>query len=277
MKIENKNINQSSMKSIKEFRKNQVELNIKIHIFALIMIFCIDICLTIFIISYIYKIKEISSKNTKSFSHIKENSSYLTSMGNSISHKMVNIFAKSFNSDGNIHFSFLFEKSEEVQSIKNKISTFALFSKPHLILRYESNIDGDNSSDIINSIKYWINLLFIIGSKSGEKFGFFFQETFTLNKKGFFQSNTNRCFLYSFMNKEEYPCNEIFILNNESLLDIGNGDIIINHEFKSNGGIINYPFKSFTIPENDNEFYKLKGKFEIKDIEIYIVYDLNFL
>ena len=76
---------------------------------------------------------------------------------------------------------------------------------------------------------------------------------------------------------KEYPCNEIFILNNESLLDIGNGDIIINHEFKSNGGIINYPFKSFTIPENDNEFNKLKGKFEIKDIEIYIVYDLNFL
>ena len=77
------------------------------------------------------------------------------------------------------------------------------------------------------------------------------------------------------MNKEEYPCNEIFILNNESLLDIGNGDIIINHNFKTNGGEINYPFKSFNIPETENEFKNSTRKFEIKDIEIYIVFDIG--
>ena len=277
MEGENKNMNQKSSKLIKEFHEKQVQINIKIYIFTLLIIISVNISLILFIISYKYEISQIDSKNKINLSNIKLNKNHLASLENSVSHKMVNIFAMSFNSDGNVHFSFLFEKSEEVQSIKNRISSFALFSKPHLILIYESNIDGDNSSVVINLIKYWVNLLFIIGSKSGEKFGFFFQETISMNKEGYFISNTNRCFLYSFLNKKEYSCNEIFILNYKSLLEIGKGDIIINHNFKTKGGVINFPFKTFSVPEKDNEFKKLNGKFEIKDIEIYLVYDLNFL
>ena len=77
------------------------------------------------------------------------------------------------------------------------------------------------------------------------------------------------------MNKKEYPCTENFMINYNNLLNIGNGDIIINHNFKTNGGEINYPFKSFNIPETENEFDNLKGNFEIKDIEVYLIFDLS--
>lgn len=278
MKVENKNMNTASIQSIKEYREKQVQTNIKIHIFVLAMLIFINICLIVFIISYKYKIKQISSKTEKSSSRITHDTNYLASLENTLLHKVVNIFAMSANAYGNIHFSFLFDNSEEVQSIKNSINRYSKFEKPYLHLIYESNIDGDNSPLILNLIKYWANILLIIGDNSGEKFGFFFQESVYPNKRGFFQSHEHKCFLYSFKNKKEYPCNDneiSFVFNYNSFLNIGNGDIIINHEFKTNGGIINFPFKSFYVTENDIEFDKLKGKFDVKDIEIYLVFDIN--
>ena len=271
-------MNKESIKSIKEFREKQVQTNIKIHVFFLLIIICINICLIIFIISFKIKIKQLTSKTKKNSSNLSQNTHYLKSLENSLSHKVVNILAVSANAYGNLHFSFLFENSDEVQSIKNSIISYIKFEIPYLHLIYDSNIDSDNSSAILNLIKYWPNVLFIVGSQSGEKFGFFLQESIYTDKLGIFKSNVNRCFIYSFMNKKEFTCNEKYvflIVNNEELINIGNGDIIINHKFKKNGGIINFPFKSFNIPEVDSEFDKLNGKFEIKDIEIYIVFDLR--
>ena len=278
MKEENESMNKESIKLIKEFHEKQVQTNIKIHVFFLLIIICINICLSIFIISFKVKIKQLTSKTKKSSSNLSQNTHYLTSLANSLSHKVVNILAVSANAYGNMHFSFLFENSDEVQSIKNSIISYIKFEIPYLHLIYGSNIDSDNTSVILHLIRYWPNLLFIIGSQSGEKFGFFLQESIYTNKLGIFKSNVNRCFLYSFINKKEFICNEKDVsisINDEELINIGNGDIIINHEFKTNGGIINFPFESFNIPESDIEFEKLNGKFEIKDIEIYIVFDLR--
>lgn len=272
---EKQNMNQESIKSLKEFREKQVKTNIKIHLIFLGLIIFINICLIIFIISYKYKIRQISSKSKENSIQITGETNYLSNLENSLSHKIVNLFAMSFNIYGNVHFSFLFEHSNEVQSVKDTLTSFSLFSKPFIHLTYESNMDGDSSSTILNLIKYWTNILFIIGSQTNEKFGFFFQESVYPNKKGYFSSETHRCFLYSFINKKAYACTDNFSFNYNNLLNIGNGDIIINHNFKTNGGEINFPFKSINVPETENEFVKLKGKFEIKDIEVYLVFDLN--
>ena len=275
MKVEKKNMNQESIISIKEFREKQVQTNIKIHILVLSMLIFINICLIVFIISYKYKINHLKSKNTRNSCGIINSKNYLENLENSLLHKVVNIFAMSFNGYGNPHFSFLFETSEEVQSMKKSISTFTSFTAPYLHLIYESNIDGDHTNTIMNLLEYWTNLLFVIGSKSGEKFGFFIQESVLPARGGYFISNTNKCFIYSFMNKKEYPCSDRFMINTDNFLNIGNGDIIVKHDFKTNGGEINYPFKTFNIPETENEFKNSTRKFEIKDIEIYIVFDIG--
>ena len=276
MEEENESMNKESIKSIKEYREKQVQNNIKIHVFFLLIIICINICLIIFIITFKIKIKQLTSKTKKSSSNLSQNTYHLKSLENSLSHKVVNILAVSANAYGNLHFSFLFENSDEVQSIKNSIISYTKFEIPYLHLIYSSNIDSDNSSSILNLIRYWPNLLFIVESQSDEKFGFFLQDAIFTDKLGIFKSNVNRCFIYSFMYKKEFICNEKNVsltFNDDKLINMGNGDIIINHEFKTNGGIINFPFKSFNIPETDIEFDKLNGKFEIKDIEIYIVFD----
>ena len=112
---------------------------------------------------------------------------------------MVNILAINSNAYGTPHFSFLFDTSEEVQSIKNSIKSYTGFQAPYLHLIYESNLENEHSSMLLNLIKCWANFLFIVGTKSGEKFAFFFQESITPNNQGFFQSLNHRCFLFSFI------------------------------------------------------------------------------
>ena len=276
MSEKNENMNKESILSIKEFREKQVQTNIKIYILVLIMIAIINIILIIFIISYKSKIRELKSKTNINSTNLTQGTYYIKSLESSLFHKMVNILAINSNAYGTPHFSFLFDTSEEVQSIKNSIKSYTGFQAPYLHLIYESNIDNEHSSMLLNLIKYWANFLFIVGTKSGEKFAFFFQESITPNNQGFFQSLNHRCFLFSFESKKYYECNEKDIalqVNYENLFNIGNGDIIINKEFKTNGGEINFPFKIFDIPE-ENEFRKLNGHFNIKDIEIYLIFDL---
>ena len=83
------NMNQESIKSIKEFREKQVKTNIRIHLVFLGLIIFINICLIIFIISYKYKIKQISAKSNENSKQITGQTNYLSSLENSLSHKIV--------------------------------------------------------------------------------------------------------------------------------------------------------------------------------------------
>ena len=65
----------------------------------------------------------------------------------------------------------------------------------------------------------------------------------------------------------------MFQVNKDTLFNIGNGDIEINYNFMTNGGNIKFLFESFGIDENkDSIFNKLKGHFDIQELEIDILY-----
>ena len=269
----NENMNSDSIKSLKEFNKKQIQTNIKLHLFFLGMIAVIDVCLFNFILMYKSQISEIKQKSLDRKSSINSGQTDIITQQNSIEHKLVNIFAISINIYGNIHFSLLFEKSEEVSMVKNFMSHFTRIENQELLLIYQGSNDSDDSRILLNIIQYFNNLLIIIGTKEGNKFGFFFEDTIAPNSKGYFSSESDRCFIFSFQNKEKYEClnNGInFEVNKNNLFNIGDGDIIINHNFMTNGGIINYPFKSFDISEiENNAFIENNGKIDIFDIEIY--------
>ena len=61
------NINQESIKSLKEYNKKEVESNIKLHKVFLSMIILVNIILVIFIIIYKLKISSIKSKSNINF------------------------------------------------------------------------------------------------------------------------------------------------------------------------------------------------------------------
>ena len=62
---------------------------------------------------------------------------------------------------------------------------------------------------------------------------------------------------------EIYKCNSkgktTFGISSIGLINIGNEDIIIAHNFDKNGGEINFPFESFDINENDKGYEMFKN------------------
>jgi len=277
METKKSNMNPDSIKSLKEFNKKQVESNIKLHKVFLSMIIIVNIILVIFIIIYKLKISSIKSKSETNSLTLKEKSDYIVSAYGSINHKLANIFAISMNTYGNFHFSMIFENSDEVNFVKEILSINEVKEETSLLLIYQEQADSDDSEIILDIINYFSKVLILIETKDGDKFGFFFEDEIYPNRDGYFESDSNKCFIFSIDSKEKYNCapkDVMLEVNKDSLFSIGNGDIEIDHDFMTNGGFINFPFESFDIAETkDSIFKKLNGYFEIQEMEIYIIYD----
>jgi len=279
----NEKMNPESIKSLKEFNKKQVQSNIKLHKIFLLMVIVIIIFLFGFIVLYNSKISDIKSKMEIHTSKIRENENYISSLDNIYSHKLVNIFAISINIFGNYHFSLIFDTSEEVKNTKNLISSFTNIENPSLDLIYQGIYDGDDTKVIMFLIRYLSHKLIIVETRNEEKFGFFFNDKIDYEEDEeyeYFNSENNNRFLFSLNYNEKYNCKSkgktTFEINGQGLFNIGNEDIIINHDFNTEGGIINFPLESFDIKESDlgyEMFKNLANQFDIFDIEIYLVWD----
>ena len=77
---------------------------------------------------------------------------------------------------------------------------------------------------------------------------------------------------------EKYNCNSkgksTFVINDLGFFFIGNEDIMISHDFHTDGGLIKFPFRSFDIKESDLGYGMFKNftkQFDIFDVEIYSV------
>jgi len=279
----NEKMNPESIKSLKEFNKKRIQSNITIHKSFLSMIIIINIFLIGFIFIYKTKISDIKSKMETHSLKLREDEKYISSLDIIYSNKLVNIFAISLNIYGNYHFSMIFDTSEEVEYVKNLISSFTEIENPLIDLQYQGVYDGFDSEKIMFLIKYSISLLIIVEARNGEKFGFFFNEFIDYEEDEgyeYFNSKNNSCFLFSLNYKEKYNCNSkgktTFEINGLGLFNIGNEDIIIYHDFNTDGGKINFPFESFDIKESDlgyKMFKNLTNHFDYFDIEIYSVWD----
>jgi hypothetical protein len=217
-------------------------------------------------------------------SKIKEKEKYISSLDSDYSHKLVNIFAISINIFGNYHFSLIFDTSEEVKNTKNFISSFTKIENPSLELIYQGTFDGDKVEKIMFLIRYLSHMLIIVETKNKEKFGFFFTndkidyEEEEENEYEYFNTQSNNCFLFSLDYNEKYNCNSkgksTFEINDLGYFFIGSEDIMISHDFHTDGGLINFPFKSFDIKESDLGYGMFKSftkQFDIFDVEIYSV------
>jgi len=274
----NENINKKSIKSLNEFNENKIKSYIKFHKIFLSIIIIINLILIAFIVVYKSKISKFHLDLNVNLSKKKTN--YISTITDSINHKLVNILVRSISPLGNYHFSLIFENSEEVDIVKEMIRNYKQLKEIYLLLIYQGKTDSDESKTIFELIKFYSNILMMVETKNGEKFGFFFNEAITPNKNGYFESDSYDCFIFSLKDKAKYYAKvnkRTFEINKEFAFNIGNGDIEINHNFHSFGGNINFPFKSFYIPENNgNIFNKINGKFDIKDIEIYLIMNEDY-
>ena len=287
--IKNKNINEESLRAMKEFRQKQIQSNIRLHIIFLIFIIFLNLGLIIFIIIYKSKINQIKSKTDKNSSSINTDKDSITQYNNEIQHKVVNIIANSY--DGYYHFSFFFETAKEVDTVKNYIVQFYKekdsklydnnFNKDNLQMyfRYQGMMDGDNFSSLRRKIENGYQTFFFIETEKKEKFGFYIENFISFGKKGRYVDNeeNNNCFIISFQKEGMFKCigkkQKLEIKkDDDEMIIIGNGDIIIKNNYlgESKTGVINYPFKSFDVSTiNSNIFTEENGEFSIRGIEIF--------
>ena len=279
------NINEESAKEIKEFRKKQIETNIKLHIIFFFILLIINIGLLIFIVLYKSKISEIKSKTKKDSSLISVDKESIIQNNYQIEHKLVNILANGLG--GYYRFSMIFETQKQVQTVKENIieylkgkyESLQKMNMSHLEVnfKYQSIRDGDNFYDLKDRIEHSYHTLFLFETENEMKFGFFIEEVLLLDYDKYSNNDINY-FIFSFQKEGIFKCIgqnkkiEIDKDNDDGIIIIGNGDIIIRHNFLQNesGGVINYPFKSFDISTiNNNIFTGINGEFKIRYIEIY--------
>lgn len=284
----NVNINEESIKAMKEFRQKQIKTNIKLHIIFFILILLLNLGLVFFIIVYKSKISEIKSRTANNSNSISSDKDVINKRNTEIEHKMVNIMAKSYN--GLYHFSFIFETKKEVDLMKNYIVEFYKdknlnidIDKINMNIKYQAPIDGDTFNNLKQNINYNFHTFIFIESEFNHKFGFYIEDVIIIDKKNKYVDNDNNCFLVSFQKEGLFKCtgkkNKIEIKkDNDGILVIGDGDIIIKNNFYQTSqkmGKINYPFKSFDVSTiNKNIFTREDGEFDIVNMEVFS-FDFN--
>ena len=275
-------INQDSIQSLKKFRENQVKNNVKLHLIFLVLISIIDIGLIFFIISYKSKISSLKSKTNNNDNLINTNKDLIEKNNNDIAHKYVNIIA--MNTPGSFRFSLLFETSQEVKKIQNKIIEFYKdknrsidINKIKMHFLFQCIMEGDTFMELRNKIDMSSNTLILIESDNNIKFGFYFEKPILFYQNEGFKDSDNNCFLFSFNHEGIFKCigngEKIKINYDENMLVIGEDDIIIKNNFllyDEKRGIDNFPYKAIdTSTINKNIFTNSDGKFSIVGLEIF--------
>ena len=284
MKIESKknnNINEESLNSLKDFNKKQILSNIKYHKIFLAILFIINIGLTIFVIFYKLKINKIKSQTNSYTNQLNIDDEKLSNLNSILNHKIVNM--ASLNEFGLVRFSYIFETSDEFNTIKELIYKYqAELDKKEIkdefktiFLLYEGMTD--NYEKFLERISYFWNLAIFFQTSDDKKFGLFVIDIIFPDKNDEFIVNTKKIFMYSFETKKKYNYigngENVLRINkkdNDKMIIVGDNELIIYNDYLLNGGEINFPMKSFDFSTvNTNVLTGKNGKFEIRNIEAF--------
>ena len=280
-KNNNNNINEASLNSLKDFNKKQVSSNIRYHKIFIVLLFVINIGLTIFIIFYKLKINKIKSRTSSYTNQLNTNDEKLSNLNSILNHKIVNMAC--LNQFGLVRFSYIFETSEEFNTIKDIIYEYKEKVENIKIKLENRNIFllfqglSDDYENFLERISYYWNLAIFIETSDDKKFGVFIVDIIFPDKYDEFKANTKKIFMYSFQTKKKYDYigngENVLRINkkdNDKMIIVGDDELIIYNEYYLNGGEINFPMKSFDFSTvNTNVLTGQNGKFNIRNIEAF--------
>ena len=284
MKIQSKNnnnINETSLNSLKDFNKKQVSTNIRYHKIFIVLLFVINIGLAIFITFYKLKINKIKSRTNSYTTQLNTDDEKLSNLNSILNHKIVNIAC--LNQFGLVKFSYIFETSEEFNTIKDIIYEYKQENENMIIKLENRNIFllfqglSDNYENFLERISYYWNLAIFIETSDDKKFGVFIVDIIFPDKNDEFKANTKKIFMYSFQTKKKYDYigkgENVLRINekdSDKMIIVGDDELIIYKEYYLNGGEINFPMKSFDFSTvNTNVLTGKNGKFNIRNIEAF--------
>ena len=285
-KNKEKNIDEDSKIAIGDYNFKKISMNINYYKIFLGLCILSNIGLFVFIIIYQNKLKEIETLTKAYSTQSKNEEEKYNKHQSNIDNKLTNLIAIS--ERRNNFFSYSFLNKSEYDLIKNFILdyhsninniNYDQYNFTYKIkMIYQSASDYFSYVDLVNLLNLRRNLLLIINSLDDEKFGIFLDEKIIFDKENQLNSEGKKFFLFSFSNKKmvKYIGKKSGIKINdktESILVVGNNEIVIYNYFYNFGGCINYPLNSFEKLENgNNNFINIKGNFDIKNLEIFEVY-----
>lgn len=273
-----KNINEESQNALRNFRQNQIKSNIKLHKLFLGLLFITNIGLLGFIIFYKSKISEIKKLSNLHTSDIDSKDSLLVNQRTELGHKMANIAA--FCTTDSLRFSLIFETSEELNTVKKLIYDYRIdlgdkisYDKLNMAFLYQGIVDSDDASSFINIISYCEGLVILIQTEEGKKFGIYHRDRILPNENEEFKSKSRNVIIFSLDTKKIYKFNgkkNSISFSDDKLLSVGKDELVINNEYFSNGGYIEFPLKSFDFSSvNCNVLTEGNGKFTIRNLEVF--------
>ena len=282
MKAKNKSnkiindLNEESKASLIEFRQKQILTNIKYYKVFLFLLIITNILLIIFIFFYKRKINEIKMLSGNHTSKIDTEDNEIETLRSTLNHKLLNICL--INKSGAMRFSFIFENSEEFNTMKNLVyeyKTKLMHTKlvpVKTFLLYQSAID--DYTTFLNRISYFDDILIMIQTNNGNKFGIYVKDTIIPNEDNEFESISSNIFIYSFETQKIYEYigyNKIsFSIKKDKLITLGDDELVINKNYYTDGGYINFPLKSFHLYNvNKNIFTGENKNFYVSNLEVF--------
>ena len=270
------NIKEESRASLMEFRQKQISTNIKYHKVVLFLLFLINFFLIIFIFIYKRKANEMKILSSNHKSKINTENNEIENLNSSLNKRLLNLAV--INRNGTMRLSFMFEKREEFNILKNLVYEYKSKLMDTKIvpiktfLLYQSTID--DYTTLLNRISYFDNIFILIQTDKGNKFGIYVKDTFIPNEDNEFESESSNIFLYSFETQKMYEYtgyNKIsFSIKKDKLISLGEDELVINNNYFTEGGYINFPLKSFHLYNvNKNIFTGENKKFYVKNLEVF--------
>ena len=279
------NINEESRNALRNFRQNQINSNIRLHKLFLGLVFIINIGLLGFIFFYKSKISEIKKLSKMHTSDIDSKDTLLVNQRTELGHKMANIAA--LGTAGMLRFSLIFEKSEEFNTVKkliydyrielgDKVPTYENFG---MFFLYQGIVDSDDASSFMDYISYIEGIIILIQTEEGKKFGIYHKEMIEPDENKEYRSESKNVIIFSLDTKKIYKFNGkkySISFTEDKVLSLGKDELVINNEYFSNGGYIEFPLKSFDFSSvNSNVLTEGNGKFNIRNLEVFCLYDMG--
>ena len=278
-KNKNNNISEESKNALRNFRQNQINSNIKLHKILLTLVILINIGLIIFIFFYKTKIAQIKKLSSVHTSDINSQDKQLSTRKSSLYNKMVNI--ASIGSFGAFRFSFIFETREEFQKVKKLIYDYKRETSKnnhtgeliYIGFLYQGITDSDFYSAFLEKISFFENLVIMIQTSEGRKFGIYHSGIIAVKDKYKLEYICKDVFLFTLDNNNIYKFKgkkNSINFKKGYFFSLGDDELIIYDEYFINGGYIDFPLKSFDFSTvNSNILTEENGKFGIKNIEVY--------
>jgi hypothetical protein len=144
---------------------------------------------------------------------------------------------------------------------------------------YQGIVDSDDASSFMDYISYIEGIVILIQTEEGKKFGIYHKEMIEPDENKEFRSESSNVIIFSMDTKKIYKFNgkkHSISFTEDKILSLGKDELVINNEYFSNGGYIEFPLKSFDFSSvNSNVLTEGNGKFNIRNLEVYCLYEMG--